>query len=615
MRPQIAQVVVGLPVEGPFDYSVGAPLREKIAVGQRVEILFNRRKRIGFVVRLKEKSAFPKLNPILSILDTQPILDGGFLRLTKSFSGYYGCSWGEAMEAWLPAALRANAALDLKARPVCPKIPSGKAREVLLHDQSPDKRWMFLAERIQKCVEAKEGVIFLVPDVSYLNFVEARLREMVSCPILVWDRRAPLKKELEQWLTVREAEAALVFGTRSAVFAPLHRPGLIIIYDEESAMYKQQQTPHYHVHEVARMRSREEGCEVMYVSSAPSAEVWEAAQKKKWTNHILEADHVSPVQVVDMTNYNPRRSSIISFPLQDSIQKALAEGGRVVLLMNRKGFSTRTHCSQCGFTLKCQRCDVNLTYLYSKKIMACRHCHFQQELPKVCPQCHEAYLRSTGTGIEKLESETARLYPQVRVGRYDSDSGSFPEKADIVIATQAVLKVESRLRFDLIAMINFDAELRHQDFRSAQRAFSMLVHLRQMADKKMLIQTRISGDYCLEAVRKADFDYFYKTELKHRKELGLPPYNHLVAVGLRGSAEDVVFSQAVDLSQKMEGSRPKGVEVSDPHPDVNPKLRDKYRFTIVLKGKSVKDILAFARKTLKEFKRKRQTVVTVNVDP
>jgi primosomal protein N' (replication factor Y) len=519
------------------------------------------------------------------------------------------------MEAWMPAALRGNAAVDLKARLVCPKIPSGKAREILLHDKSFDKRWAFLAERICKCIAAEEGVIFLVPDVSYLKFIEARLRERVSCPVVVWDRKAPLKKELEQWLMVREAQAALVLGTRSAVFAPLPRPGLIVIYDEESAMYKQQQTPHYHVHEIARMRSREEGCEVMYVSSAPSAEVWEGARKKKWPTHVLEADRLSPVQVVDMTNYNPRRSSILSFPLQDSIQKVLAEGGRVVLLMNRKGFSTRTHCNQCGFTLKCQRCDVNLTYLYAKKIMACRHCHLRQELPKVCPQCHGAYLRSTGTGVEKLESEAARLYPQARVGRYDSDSGVFPEEADIVITTQAVLKVEGRLRFDLVAVIHFDAELHHQDFRCAQKAFSLLVHLRQMAGKKMLIQTRISDNYCLEAVRRADFECFYKTELKYRKELGLPPYNHLVAVGIRGRAEDVVFNQAADLAKKMEDNRPKGVEVSDPHPDVNPKLRDKYRFTIILKGKSVKGILAFAQKMLKGFGRKRRTVMTVNVDP
>lgn len=615
MLPKIAQVVVGLPVEGPFDYSVAASLQERIAVGQRVEILFNRRKRTGFVVRLKEKSAFPNLNPILSVLDTQPALDDRLLRLTRSFSGYYGCSWGEAMEAWLPAALRADTPADLKPRAACLQSPSGKAREILVHDQSPDKRWAFLAEKICQCIEAKQGVIFLIPDASYVDLVEARLKASVSCPVIVWDRKVSPKKELEQWLTVREDNPVLVVGTRSAVFAPLARPGLIIIYDEESVMYKQPQTPHYHVHEVARMRSQEEGCEVVYVSSAPSAEVWEAARKGKWPRHTLEAEGLSAVQVVDMTNYNPRRSSILSFPLQDAISKTLADGGKIIVFMNRKGFSTRTHCNQCGFTLKCQRCNVNLTYLYAKKAMVCRHCHLRQDLPKLCPQCHTAYLRSTGTGGEKLESEAARLYPQARVGRYDSDSGAFPENADIVIATQAVLKVEGRLRFDLIAVIHFDAELHHQDFRCAQKAFALLVHLRQMAERKLLVQTRLSDNYCLEALRKADSDYFYKTELKHRRELGLPPYNHLVAVGLRGVAEDVVFNQATELFKVLEENRPPGVEISDPHADVNPKLRDKYRFTILLKGKSVKGILAFARKTLKEFRRKRRTVITVNVDP
>ncbi|MBI3617614.1 MAG: primosomal protein N', partial [Candidatus Omnitrophica bacterium] len=374
---------------------------------------------------------------------------------------------------------------------------------------------------------------------------------------------------------------------------------------------------------LARMRAGVEGCSVLYVSSAPSAETWfyflkflkEQARKEKWQKVTCEAEHLSAMQIVDMTNYNPQKTSILSFPLQNAIRDTLAQQGKVVLLMNRKGFTTRTHCQQCGFTVKCDRCNVNLTYLYSQKAMVCRHCNFRTELPKVCPQCHGGYLRSSGTGTEKLESEVARLYPQARVGRFDTSSKSFPRQADVVITTKAVLREQGAMDASLVGVINFDAELHHLDFRSGHHAFALLVRLRQLAAQKLLVQTRMMDNYVLRAVSRNDFDGFYKKELELRKELGFPPYRHLVAICLRGVNEEFVFEQAKELSARLEKDRDAKVEISDPHPDVNPKLRDKYRFTILLKGRSVKSILAFIRKALKDFSRKRNTIVTINVDP
>src|SRR3989338_1188850 len=620
MPPKIVQVVVGLPVEGPFDYSVPPALMDKVAVGQRVRVLFNRRQRVGIIVGFKATSPFKRLNPVLSCLDNLPALDEQALAFTKELSAYYACSWGEAIETWLPPALRTARPLEW-----LPPAP-GEARLeessfpftkniTLLHDKSSDKRWPLILEMVRKTLDAGRGVIFLAPETAMIDAVVVRLGKAVSIPAVVLDKKTSAAEELERWLTVREGKARVVVCTRSAVFAPIADLGLIIIYEEENTAYKQEQTPHYDARVLARMRAGVEGCSVLYVSSAPGAETWEQARKEKWQKITCETERLSATQIVDMTNYNPQKTSILSFPLQNAIRDTLAQQGKVILLMHRKGFTTRTHCHQCGFTVKCGRCNVNLTYLHSQKLMVCRHCNFKAELPKVCPQCHGGYLRSSGTGTEKLESEVARLYPQARVGRFDTNSKSFPLQADVVITTKAILREQGPMDASLIGVINFDAELHHLDFRSGHHAFALLVRLRQLAAQKLLVQTRLMDNYALQTARKNDFEGFYKRELSLRKELGFPPYRHLVAIGLRGVNEDFVFEQAKELFARMEKDRDAKVEISDPHPDVNPKLRDKYRFTILLKGHSVKSILAFIRKALKDFSRKRNTILTINVDP
>lgn len=617
MSPKIAQVVVGLPVEGPFDYSVPPALMDKVAVGQRVCVLFNRRQRLGIITGFKSRSPFKRLNPVLSCLDSPPLLDEKALIFTKELSAYYACSWGEAIETWLPPALRASRPLEWTP-PVPGAAPEGSSftkNIILLHDKSFDKRWPIILEMVRKILDVGRGVIFLVPETAMIDPTVARLAKIVSAPISVLDKKASPTKELESWLALREGKARVVVGTRSAVFAPAADPGLVVIYEEENTAYKQEQTPHYDARSLARIRAGVENCSVLYVSSAPSAETWEQARKEKWERITCEAERLSAIQIVDMTNYNPQKTSVLSFPLQNAIRDTLAQKGKVVLLMNRKGFTTRTHCQQCGFTVKCERCNVNLTYLYSRKVMVCRHCNFKADLPKVCPQCRGGYLRSSGTGTEKLESEVARLYPQARVGRFDTNSKSFPRQADIVITTKAVLREQGTIDASLVGVINFDAELYHLDFRSGHHAFALLVRLRQLAAQKLLVQTRMMDNYALQTARKNDFNGFYKKELGLRKELGFPPYRHLVAIGVRGVEEDFVFEQAKELFARMEKDHSPQVEISDPHPDVNPKLRDKYRFTILLKGRLVKSILAFVRKTLKGFAKKRNTIVTINVDP
>ncbi len=616
MKPKIAKVVVGLPVDGPFDYRIGADLLGCIAVGQRVYVSFNRRNRVGFVVGTAERSSFKRLNPVLTLLDKGPVLDASALALAKAVKDHYGCSLGEAIEACLPPALRHDkvSVSSVSAPATATEGSAKKNKMILIHDRTRHKRWPLIVENIKTAVDQGRRVIVLVPEMAFIPGTVSILKGALACSMVVLDKKLTPKKECEQWEKIKNGDYCVVVGVRSAVFAPVPNLGLIVIDDEENEAYKQEQTPHYHAGEVAQMRANIEQCQVIFSSSVPSAEIWEKAKREKWETTVLDADNDGQVQVIDMANYNPGKTSILSFPLQNAMQKTLEIGGKVLLFMNRRGFSTRTHCQQCGFIVKCERCNVNLSYLYSKKTMVCRHCNFKRELPKVCPQCNGSYLQSTGIGVEKLESNVARFYPGARIQRYDSENEVFIKNADIMIATGAVFRRHEQWTVPLVAMLDFDGQMHHHDFRSGQKAFSLLIHLKQLASEKFLIQTRMGDSYCLKAIKTMDFNKFYREELKLRKELELPPYRHLVALGLRGKMEDVVFEKANDLFDRLKEKSSKGIDLSDPHPDATPKLRDQYRYTILLKGRSVKSILTLIKSALKDFK-KRNIIIAVNVDP
>lgn len=324
--------------------------------------------------------------------------------------------------------------------------------------------------------------------------------------------------------------------------------------------------------------------------------------------------NLSGMQLIDLSNYNPAKSSVVSFPLRNIMEKSVAQKERVLLFLNRKGFSTVTRCSQCGRALVCPRCNVNLTYLYSKKKMVCRMCRYTTEVPKICPQCKSSYLRSLGTGIEKLESEIARIFPTVRVARFDKESAALPKGVDILIATQAVLKVLDGFKADVIAILEFDAQLNRVDFRSSEKAFASLIALRCAAKKKLVVQTHQTNNYIIQAAASMNFDYFYEEEMKLREELQLPPFKHLIAIGLRGREEDAVFAEAQRLYEKLGKDSPL-YEVSDPQPDLLAKLRDQYRFTIMVKTASVVEMLAQVKTVLKDLRRKKNIIITVNVDP
>lgn len=611
MSHSIAQIVVGLPVAGPFDYSIPHHLRESIRVGSRVDVPFRSKFCVGYVIGLLTETQVPKIKPLSAVLDNIPTLDENFLKLTCELAQYYACSWGEAIEVALPVILRDKREIvwtppQQIIRPTEPKI--------LFCQGSLQAAAKAVAQKLKSTLAQGRGIVFLVPEVGQITVAKEFLEKVCAVDVCVLERHRGVKHELAQWLAVKEGRARVVVGTRSAVFSMMPAVGLIVMVDEENPSYKQEPSPFYHARQVALWRQKNEPCDVLFVSPAPSAELWKILKDKKVVPEICAEKHLADFQVIDLANYK-YQNMLVSFPLQNMILETLVKNGKVLLFLNRRGFSTSTKCNQCGLVLKCQRCNTTLSFMYSNKKLVCHRCGCALDLPKMCPQCNGSYLRSQGTGIEKLESELARIYPQAQVATFDRGARNFSKQSNLMIATTAVMPFLHRAHFSLIAVLDFDGEINRIDFRASSRVFSLLVRLRQAAGEKLLVQTRNLNHDAIVAAATLDTDTFYRKELKIRRELNLPPYAQIIVLALRGIVEETVLAQAQELHEQLTGISDKAFEISLPQPDVIPKLRDKFRFTIMLKGKIVKQMLAQIEPVLLEYHKRKGVILTVDVNP
>lgn len=613
MMNKIAHVVVGLPVDGHFDYAVPSDLQAKLKVGMRVEVTFSHQKKTGYVVGLAQESSFARLSSIQNILDDDPALSENLLKITKAFSQYYGCSWGEAIEAALPDYLRQTKIVNVEEIKVGSHERLDQTESQLIYGTDRTAIRKSAEEKIEKILSQKKSVIVLFSEKNYLKYFKEHGLKKTEVPVFIFDDLTS-KQEFELWKQVRSSDFCLVLGLRKTIFAPVNHLGLIIIFDEDHIAYKQDQTPFYHVDRVALIRQKIERCSVLLTAVVPRIETRHQAAEEQWKVIECRLSAVPRIQLVDLTNYklSPGR---ISIPLQNKIDESIKTGKKILILMNRKGYSSFTSCQQCGFVMKCSRCDVPLVYSFTQKKLICRRCNSQLNLPPACPQCQKSYLKSWGTGIEKLKNDLSKFYPQQKIAAFDNETKEFPKDSQIIIATQAILSFQDSIRFDLTAVLDFDQEISRADYKSHHKVFSLLMNLETITRETLLVQTMVPENFILKRLKESNCEGFYQDDLQFRRELELPPYQHLTALCVRGPVEKKVFEESERLLKMLESEKNDNVVCSDVYTDVYPKWRDKFRYTILLKSDSTDATLNVVRPVLQKFKRKKDVIVTVNVDP
>jgi len=603
-----ANVVLGLPVDGPFDYLVPAGLENKVRAGIRVWVNFRNKKEVAYVVDLSHKTKIQKLKEIISVIDVAPVLDESFLKLTEKIAQYYCCSWGEAIEAALPDELR-------KGKEVKEKEPSflddqipeksgnlSGLKQSVLFVQGFDRMPVYLRE-IKKILAAKQSVIILCSNMETVERIKAVIQESLGQEVFVVFRQQP--NELEVWGKIRQANHCLVAGTRSSIFSPVNKLGLVIIDQEEDQVYKQEQAPHYHAREVGLMRAGIQGAKVILGSHSLSLDSFYWLQKGKLDLEIIPVKRQLPqVKVIDLRRlaYAERKSkSMFSKFLIDAVQLSLAEKGKVLLVINRTGFATTAACHNCKVVLKCPRCDINLVFHFDDNQLKCHHCNFKMPVPKICPHCNAGYIKYSGAGTEKVESELARIFPQAALGR------------DITVATGSVIN-QKGLDFDLIGVMAIDNVLNRVDFRAAEKTFLMLSGIINLTSKKVIIQSANANHYCFQALIKNNPQLFFKEELKTRKQLQFSPFSHMILLKIRGQDLDKVKAAAQDLFQKLNKIKTTSLKLLALNPGQPEKLRGNFYYQILMRAPNVERATHFLKLHLKEAHFS-GIIVTVDVDP
>ncbi|MBU0504096.1 MAG: primosomal protein N' [Candidatus Omnitrophota bacterium] len=613
-----AKVVFGLPLEGPFDYLIPADLEAKIKPGSRVKVSFGPKRMIGYVVMASAKSSILKIKPILEAVDDIPVLDRNLLSLTKELSEYYGCSWGEAIETAIPDGLRKGKKfssagfIDKENR-----ISNDKPGNTLILDQGNGLRWDIYIERIKTVLTFSKSVIVILPDIESVFKARDLIGSRLDIPVGVMYRNQP--DELEVWLKAKKGATPVIAGTRSAIFAPRPGLGLIIIDEEEDYGYKQDQVPHYNVREIAFMRAKLENADLILGSRSPSLESFYHSRQGELKYEFIPRKKSPPeVKIMDIKDFpavSKKGDILLTRFLQDSILEALANHGKALIFLNRKGFATFVACRYCGKALKCPRCNISLVYHFKDNLLSCNYCNFKLESPpKICPECNSGYIRYSGIGTEKIESELSRIYPQARIKLVEIGKDLDMRGADIFVSTQEIIRHKG-VKFDLIGVLAIDNSLNHFDFRGSEKTFSILAGLAELTDKLIIIQTGYPTHHVFKAVESGDPIIFYDEELKQRQQLGLPPYKHLGIVKLRGKKEEKVKESAHFLFDKLSKLKnKKGIKVVSVSPGIHPKLRGNYYWQVLLSSNSPQKIVELLKINLKGFKHS-GIIVTVDIDP
>jgi primosomal protein N' (replication factor Y) len=314
-------------------------------------------------------------------------------------------------------------------------------------------------------------------------------------------------------------------------------------------------------------------------------------------------------------SYHDRKYKVIfSKALLDAIDSALKAKGKILLFLNRKGFATFAFCHACAMPLKCPRCNINLVYHFKNNLLTCHYCSYKIEMPKICPNCNSGYIKFSGIGVEKVESELTRIFPLAKVKVIQGQGEENLEDSDIIVATSSVIK-HPKYCFDLIGVLAIDNSLNRVDFRSAEKTFSQLIGLCSLTNKQIFIQSKLINHYIFKALFKKDVNIFYEEELKQRKQLKFSPYSHMVLIKLRGKNESRVESCALKLFDELNAyNKAKEIRVISVNPGQPAKLRGNFYWQVLISIDNIKKLKNFLKIPLKNFLHS-GIILTVDVDP
>ncbi len=513
----------------------------------------------------------------------------------------------------------------------------------LLHGVTGSGKTEVYLRAVQETLARGKTAIILVPEIALTLWVGRQCRAWFGARfegVAVLHSALSDVERAREWWRVRNGEARVIVGTRSAIFAPVANLGLVIVDEEQESSYKQEETPRYHGRDVAIVRAKLEKALALLGSATPSLETFHHARGGKYELLTLAqrvADRSLPsVELIDLREEfkQTHQSSPISSKLHTALQECLDFQTQALVLINRRGYSWSVICRSCGATVQCVNCSISMTHHKYRNRLECHYCGSVQSIPKKCPKCDSQYVYFFGEGSEQLEERLRKEFPKARIARLDRDTartksqyqetlGAFADGAlDILVGTQMLAKGHDFHRVTLVGVISADSSLTMPDFRAAERTFQLLTQVAGRAGRgelpgRVLIQTYYPEHYAIQDAIKQDYTAFYERELHYRQVMAYPPFTSLANVIVRSSILDKAIAWSRELSQYFAPHNGDAIRILGPASAPLARLKTEYRFQFLLKSKKKAQLTKLLAGALAycDAKEIPQTAVLVDMDP
>ncbi len=526
---------------------------------------------------------------------------------------------------------------------ICDSMDDMLFSEFLIFGVTGSGKTEIYLQLIEKALKEGKSSILLVPEISLTpQTVDRFISRFGKEEIAVLHSKLSIGERYDEWNKINEGRAKIVIGARSAIFAPTKNLGLVIIDEEHDSSYKSEMTPRYDAKDVARYICKENNIPLVLGSATPDIDTYYKAKKEEIM--LLEltkranSSELPEVEVIDLREELAKgNKSMISTRLYTEIEKNLKNKKQTILYLNRRGFATFVMCRKCGYTVKCKNCDINLTYHSSQNKLKCHYCGYEEKILKICPECGSTQIRYFGTGTQKLEYEVKKLFPNSTTIRMDIDTVNKKnsheqilekfknENIDILIGTQMVVKGHHFPNVTLVGVIAADGSLNIDDFRANEKTFQILTQVAGRAGRgedkgRVIIQTYNPDNFSIECAKKQNYELFYNTEIAMRKQLKYPPFCDIIIIGFASKNEEEVYKIANKIHLYLKNRVLKeniGIILYKAIPSPIDKIKNKYRWRILIKCKFSDDIIKLINDTLEEFYKYKQkeTRLTVDVNP
>jgi primosomal protein N' (replication factor Y) len=710
-----AGVILALPLDRYFLYTVPDSQKESVGVGSRVLVPFKGRERTGIVIKLKKKGVPKglKIKEIHAVLDKTPLLSTDFLSFTQKLSAYYYSSWGELLQSSLPPSFvprtqttfsitdKGRRALDgeelsdrertvllfLKERSYTdvylmrklkksglssvlsqlgnkeyvhvkkdvktvsrhrkPHMQPGSTQlemDFSLDEDSysaasrivsdwdgnaslsyylfgpPEKREAVYFYLIKRALASKKRVLYLVPEIAATGGLVEKFQKRFGEKAALLHSRMSVRSREEEWSRIREGCVDVVVGPRSAVLSPVEDVGLVIVDEEQDESYFQRENPSYDARRGAYLRAKQESAVLVYGSSAPAIESYFSFRK---TNRLFDL-FGEPANVhAEIIEFRVEQG-LLSPKIIERLKKAVQERKPVLIFHFRRGYASHIACSRCNYAPRCRDCDIALTYHRQDERLLCHYCGHSLQIFANCPECGHRILKERGFGIEAVEAEIKRRFPQSHVAGFYSDVIKRPKdqekvidlfrkkKIDIMVGTQLLIHQQDLSKVPLVVVLYPETILALPDYRAGQKTFQSIVqaakHLSPDENSELLVQTAYPDHFSIRSAVHRDYVGFYTHEIKYRRLLDYPPFTHMVEVLFQGENLRSVAKQTRDFSSVLQ-EHSKDVEILGPALAAVPRLRGRSRVQVILKSKKKQDLDQALHQTLGKVRANKKVLV------